>query len=106
LGDGAGTKKETNGLESVLLITFGLCITQPFCLQNLASRSLVDDILNKVEGLKPIATELNVPMSQLAIAWCAANPNVSSVITGATKEHQVTLTPIQKFPDLIPSIMG
>jgi len=54
----------------------------------------VDDILNKVEGLKPIATELNVPMSQLAIAWCAANPNVSSVITGATKEHQVTLTPI------------
>jgi aryl-alcohol dehydrogenase-like predicted oxidoreductase len=66
----------------------------------------VDDILNKVEGLKPIATELNVPMSQLAIAWCAANPNVSSVITGATKEHQVTLTPIQKFPDLIPLIMG
>jgi hypothetical protein len=28
------------------------------------------------------------------------------VITGATKEHQVTLTPIQKFPDLIPLIMG
>ena len=30
-----------------------------------------------------------MPLSQLAIAWCAANPNVSSVITGATKESHV-----------------
>lgn len=59
--------------------------------QNLASRSLVDDVLKKVNGLKPIADELGVPLSQLAIAWCAANPNVSSVITGATKESQVCL---------------
>jgi aryl-alcohol dehydrogenase-like predicted oxidoreductase len=51
---------------------------------------LVDDVLKKVEGLKPIADELGVPLSQLAIAWCAANPNVSSVITGATKESQVS----------------
>lgn len=43
----------------------------------------------KVKKLKPIAAELDVPMAQLAIAWCAANPNVSSVITGATKEYQV-----------------
>jgi aryl-alcohol dehydrogenase-like predicted oxidoreductase len=46
-------------------------------------------VLRKVNGLKPIADELGVPLSQLAIAWCAANPNVSSVITGATKESQV-----------------
>lgn len=59
-------------------------------LQNLASRSLVDDVLKKVNGLKPIADELGVPLAQLAIAWCAANPNVSSVITGATKESQVS----------------
>ncbi|KAF6141134.1 hypothetical protein GIB67_006579 [Kingdonia uniflora] len=56
--------------------------------KNLASRSLVDDVLKKVNGLKPIADELDVPLSQLAIAWCASNPNVSSVITGATKESQ------------------
>lgn len=61
-----------------------------FVLQNLASRSLVDDVLKKVNGLKPIADELGVPLAQLAIAWCAANPNVSSVITGATKESQVS----------------
>lgn len=59
-------------------------------LQNLASKSLVADILDKVNGLKPIAKELGVPMSQLAIAWVAKNPHVSSVITGATKEHQVS----------------
>lgn len=58
-------------------------------MQNLANKSLVDDILTKVDGLRPIAKELRVPMSQLAIAWVAKNPNVSSVITGATKEHQV-----------------
>lgn len=47
-------------------------------------------MLKKVDGLKPIADELGVPLSQLAIAWCAANPNVSSVICGATKESQVS----------------
>ncbi|CAJ2673645.1 unnamed protein product [Trifolium pratense] len=57
--------------------------------KNLASRSLVDDVLRKVDGLKPIADELGVPLAQLSIAWCAANPNVSSVICGATKESQV-----------------
>lgn len=66
-------------------------------LQNLANRSLVDDVLRKVNGLKPIADELGVPLSQLAIAWCAANPNVSSVITGATKESQVSFMWILVF---------
>ncbi|CAL5436381.1 unnamed protein product [Camellia sinensis] len=56
---------------------------------NLASRSLVKDVLKKVNGLKPIADELGVPLSQLAIAWCATNPNVSFVITGAAKESQI-----------------
>lgn len=49
----------------------------------------MDTTLKKVHKLEPIADELGVPLSQLAIAWCASNPNVSSVITGATKESQV-----------------
>lgn len=53
--------------------------------------------MKKVNGLKPIADELGVPLSQLAIAWCAANPNVSSVITGATKESQVSFTLVFEF---------
>ena len=58
-------------------------------LKSLASRSLVDDVLKKVHGLKLIAAELCVPLPQLVLAWCASNPNVSTVITGATKESQV-----------------
>lgn len=57
----------------------------------MASQSLVDDVLKKVDGLQPIADELGVPLSQLAIAWCAANPNVSSVICGVTKELRLVL---------------
>lgn len=57
-------------------------------------------MLKKVAALEPIAKELNVPLSQLAIAWCASNPNVSSVITGATKEAQVSFTCITES-DLI-----
>ncbi|KAK6914228.1 NADP-dependent oxidoreductase domain [Dillenia turbinata] len=42
--------------------------------KNLACKSLVDEVLKKVDGLTPIAQELGVPLSQFAIAWCAANP--------------------------------
>ncbi|KAJ6961751.1 hypothetical protein NC652_000637 [Populus alba x Populus x berolinensis] len=75
--------------------------------KNLASSSLVDDVLKKVDGLKPIADELGVPLSQLAIAWCAANPNVSSVITGATKESQIqeNMKAVEVIPLLTPAVM-
>ncbi|KZV34055.1 putative voltage-gated potassium channel subunit beta [Dorcoceras hygrometricum] len=75
--------------------------------KNLASRSLVDDVLKKVKGLKPIADELDVTLSQLAIAWCASNPNVSSVITGATKEAQIeeNMKAINVIPLLTPAVM-
>ena len=36
-----------------------------------------------------IADELGCSLSQLSIAWCAANPNVSTVITGASRVEQV-----------------
>jgi voltage-dependent potassium channel beta subunit len=43
----------------------------------------------KVERLRPIAEELDCTLAQLAIAWCAKNPNVSTVITGASRRSQV-----------------
>ncbi|CAL5416613.1 unnamed protein product [Camellia sinensis] len=75
--------------------------------KNLASRSLVEDVLKKVNGLKPIADELGVPLSQLAIAWCATNPNVSSVITGATKESQIqeNMKAVDVIPLLTPTVL-
>src|SRR5262249_1415709 len=43
----------------------------------------------QVRRLAEVAARLDVPLAQLAIAWCAANPNVSSVITGASRVEQV-----------------
>jgi voltage-dependent potassium channel beta subunit len=43
----------------------------------------------KVKGLKVVADDLDCTRAQLAIAWCLKNPNVSSVITGASKPEQV-----------------
>ena len=44
----------------------------------------------KVERLRPIAGELGCTLAQLSLAWCAKNPNVSTVITGASRPSQVT----------------
>jgi aryl-alcohol dehydrogenase-like predicted oxidoreductase len=45
--------------------------------------------LNKVKNLKVISDRLGCSLSQLALAWCASNPNVSTVITGASRVEQV-----------------
>ncbi|HEY6533614.1 MAG TPA: aldo/keto reductase [Acidimicrobiales bacterium] len=51
---------------------------------------LVDPVRNaEVQRLAGIADELSCSLTQLAIAWCAANPNVSTVITGASQVEQV-----------------
>jgi voltage-dependent potassium channel beta subunit len=44
----------------------------------------------KVSALRDVADELGCSLAQLAIAWCAANPHVSTVITGASRPEQVT----------------
>jgi voltage-dependent potassium channel beta subunit len=43
----------------------------------------------KLNDLDKIAKELGCSMAQLALAWCLKNPNVSTVITGASKAEQV-----------------
>ena len=42
-----------------------------------------------VEKLQPIAPDLGCTISQLSLAWCLKNPNVSTVITGAPRVSQV-----------------
>jgi voltage-dependent potassium channel beta subunit len=46
--------------------------------------------IETVQRLQPIADELECTMAQLALAWCLTNPNVSTVITGASRLEQVT----------------
>jgi len=55
----------------------------------LADRLTDAESLAKVERLRPIAADLGCSMAQMAIAWCAANPRVSTVITGASRASQV-----------------
>jgi aryl-alcohol dehydrogenase-like predicted oxidoreductase len=43
----------------------------------------------KVRGLAGVADELGCSLAQLSIAWCARNPHVSTVITGASRVEQV-----------------
>ena len=40
--------------------------------------------MEKIRQLIPVAEEVGASMAQLALAWCLKNPNVSSVITGAS----------------------
>jgi voltage-dependent potassium channel beta subunit len=42
-----------------------------------------------VRALKPVAQKLGCSRAQLALAWCLRNPNVSTVITGASRAGQV-----------------
>jgi aryl-alcohol dehydrogenase-like predicted oxidoreductase len=52
--------------------------------------SLTDPAVNgKVRALKAVADDLGCTLAQLSIAWCASNPRVSTVITGASKVEQV-----------------
>jgi len=45
--------------------------------------------MTKVAALAPIAEEMEVKLSNLAIAWCLLNENVSTVILGASKVEQL-----------------
>ena len=48
-----------------------------------------DDVNATVSALADVAADLGCSLAQLAIAWCASNPNVSTVITGASRVEQV-----------------
>ena len=50
---------------------------------------LTDEVLARVERLRPLAADLGLTMSQLAIAWCLRQKNVASAIVGATSPAQI-----------------
>ncbi len=55
----------------------------------LSAERLDDALLEKVQRLKPVAGKLSLSMAQLALAWCLRQPNVASVIIGASRASQV-----------------
>jgi aryl-alcohol dehydrogenase-like predicted oxidoreductase len=53
------------------------------------SRFLADDVLERVERLRPIAEGLGITTAQLALAWILREPNVASAIVGASRPEQL-----------------
>ena len=54
-----------------------------------------------------LAGEIGVSLSHLSLAWCLKNPNVSTVITGASRVEQVkdNMKAIDALPLLTDEVM-
>lgn len=68
----------------------------------LKNQMMLNDKLAKVKSLSEFANELGTSLATLSIAWCIANPNVTTAILGATKKEQ--LTENLKALDLLPTL--
>jgi len=64
--------------------------------------------IEKVKKLAPIAAGLGCTLAQMALAWCLKNPNVSTVITGASRPAQVqeNMQALAVVPQLTPDVMA
>jgi len=56
---------------------------------NMIARWMKDDVLERVQQLKPVAEGAGLSMAQLAIAWTLQNDNVATAIIGASRPEQV-----------------
>lgn len=63
--------------------------------------------IEKVRKLTKIAEKLGGNVAQLSLAWCVMNPNVSTVILGATKTSQIedNVKALKLVPKLTPEVM-
>ena len=63
--------------------------------------------LAKVAALGKLAEELDCTTAQLALAWCLKNPNVSTVITGATSVKQLkeNMKAAEVAPKITPEVL-
>ena len=52
-------------------------------------RWMSDDVLTRVQALKPIAGDLGLSMAALVVAWVLQNDNVAAAIIGASRPEQV-----------------
>ena len=50
---------------------------------------MTEEILTRVQKLKPLAEELNLTMAQFGIAWVLQNQNVAAAIVGASRPEQI-----------------
>jgi aryl-alcohol dehydrogenase-like predicted oxidoreductase len=80
----------------------------------LKDKNITEEKIEKVKQLASFAKELGVSLPVLSIAWCLKNPNVSTVILGASKaeqlkenfnaldfQHQLTSEMMTKIEDIL-----
>jgi voltage-dependent potassium channel beta subunit len=77
-------------------------------LEWLRDRTLAEEGIEKVRELTVFAKELGMSMPQLGVAWCNANPNVSTVILGASKVSQLeeNLKVVDLMDKMTPEVMA
>ena len=77
-------------------------------LEWLKEKNLTEENIQLSITLNRLAKELGFTLSQMAIAWCLNNPNVSTVILGASKESQLeeNLKSLEILPLLTPEIIA
>ena len=56
---------------------------------DMIKRWMDDDLLTRVQRLRPLADQAGLSMAQLAVAWVLQNPNVASALVGASRPEQV-----------------
>ena len=56
----------------------------------LKEKNLTAERIDVVKKLSALASDLDMTLPVLGLAWCLKNPNVSTVILGASKEYQLT----------------
>ena len=82
LGSGVLTGKYNEGIpENTRLTMEGM--------DWLKDKTLVETNLEKVRSLTELAHDIGTAMPRLALAWCLKNPNVSTVIMGASRAEQL-----------------
>jgi aryl-alcohol dehydrogenase-like predicted oxidoreductase len=57
---------------------------------DMIKRFMDDDVLTRVQQLKPVAEALDLTMAQLAVAWVLQNDNVAAALVGASRPEQVS----------------
>jgi voltage-dependent potassium channel beta subunit len=64
--------------------------------------------IEKIKQLAELANDVGLPIHHLALLWCNANPNVSTVILGASKKSQLedNLKALDSKAKMTPEVMG
>jgi aryl-alcohol dehydrogenase-like predicted oxidoreductase len=71
-------------------------------------RLLYDDLLERVQQLKPLAADAGLSLAQLSIAWVLQQPGISSAIVGGSRPEQLAdsaaASGVKLDPDLLDAI--